>query len=109
MKEKKYYRQCLNCRKYIGWSLKPLKNQLEICGVLCQQKLNKKLDEQLNKRIENRTKSWSSMNQNQEKELIIFTGKQYQDLVDNAQALENGQNIRNSVKNISQLLMKVRK
>jgi len=57
MKEKKYYRQCHNCRKYIGWSLKPLKNQLEICGVLCQQKLNKKLDKQLNERAKAKSKS----------------------------------------------------
>jgi len=109
MKEKKYYRQCLNCRKYIGWSLQPLKNQLEVCSILCQQKLNKKLDKQLNKRTETRTQSWQKMNQRDEEELIIFTEKQYQDLVNNTQLLVKGQNIHNSAKNISQLLMKVRK
>jgi len=47
--------------------------------------------------------------QKDEEELIVFTGKQYQDLVNNAQTLEKGQNIRNSAKNISQLLMEARK
>jgi hypothetical protein len=110
MKQEKHLIQCLFCEKYLGWYVnKPKKRTLAICDGICLENLTKHLDQELNKRAEAKVKSWKKINQKDEEELIIFTGKQYQDLVNNAQALEKGQNIRNSAKNISQLLMGVRK
>src|SRR2546423_9911591 len=103
---KKNLIQCLFCEKYLGWSeTEPRKRILKVCNEICLRSLTEQLDKELSKRTAAKAKSWLNMNQSQEEELIIFTGKQYQDLVNNAQALENGQNIHNSAKSISQLLM----
>ena len=109
MKSKKHHRQCLNCRKYIGWSLQPLKNQLEVCGALCQQKLNKKLDKQLNQRIESREQNWQEINQGEEEELIFFTQNQYQTLINKVEKLEKNQSSRGLVNDISKVLSVAKK
>jgi len=107
-KKEKYLIQCLFCEKYLGYSNTEKKKVLKVCNEICRNNLNEKLDQDLNERTKSKMNSWQKISSSEE-ELVVFTEKQYQDLVDNVQALEKGQNISGSAKSISQLLMGVRK
>jgi len=92
----------------LGYSSTEKGKFLKVCNETCRSNLNEKLDQDLNERVKSKMSSWQKISSSEE-ELVVFTEKQYQDLVDNVQALEKGENIRGSTKSISQLLMGVRK